>query len=97
MMTQFTGCIVWYWPALGDGIPRVANQPLAAIVAGVNDSTVNLAVFAADGHSHARPSVPLLEAGDDRPAGNFCEWPSAAGRGDAGEGASGSTLDSPAA
>lgn len=69
------GRIVWYWPGQHEDILRVLNQPLPAIVTAVlSDTRVNLAVFDAFGGSNSRASVQLVQEGNERPAGGFCEW-----------------------
>lgn len=75
-ITPTVGRVVWFTPGASDDIPRNGDRPLAAIVANVwSDSCVNLAVFDANGVSHSRTSVYLLQGGDDPPAGSpYCEW-----------------------
>jgi hypothetical protein len=69
------GRVVLFTPAKTD---TVANDgtPLAAIIAHVHsDGIVNLTVFDAFGRVHARPSVELLQEGDQAPAGGaYAEW-----------------------
>lgn len=52
------------------------GQPYAAIIARVwNDSLVNLSVIDANGYSHSRTSVPLLQGDAGAPGvGFYCEW-----------------------
>jgi len=75
-ITPTVGRVVWFTPSANDNIARNGDRPLAAIVANVwSDSCVNLAVFDANGISHSRTSVYLLQGGDDVPAGSgYCEW-----------------------
>lgn len=71
------GRVVWYYPTGYDDIaaPTNAQCPLAAIIAHVwSDSCVNLAVFDTNGVSHSRTSVLLVQEGENRPSGGFCEW-----------------------
>lgn len=47
----------------------------AAIVTWVwSDRVVNLAVFDAEGNTHSRTSVQLVQDGDEIPATAHCEW-----------------------
>jgi hypothetical protein len=74
------GRVVWYYPTLNSAdagfAPADGDKPLAAIVAYVwSDSLVNLAVFDANGVSHPRTSVQLIQdVAGDRPAEAFCTW-----------------------
>jgi hypothetical protein len=70
------GRVVWYTPTASEGLARIGDAPLAAIVTGVwSDTCVNLAVFDANGNSHSRTSVLLLQEGNPRPGGGyFAEW-----------------------
>jgi hypothetical protein len=56
--------------------PAAGNEPLAAMLAKVNsDTSVNLTVFGADGVTHARSNVPLVQEGEVPPEGqSYCEW-----------------------
>jgi choline dehydrogenase-like flavoprotein len=75
MITPTPGRIVWYWPADTDPTPKFRGEALAAIVARViSDRQVNLTVFRADGLTYGRHGVQLLQDGDKRPEGGFCEW-----------------------
>jgi hypothetical protein len=68
------GRIVWYG---GDKYFQVVEgEPLAAIIAKVNDdSTVNLTVFDGDGSVHGRQNIPLLQGSDKlTPDEPFCTW-----------------------
>jgi hypothetical protein len=70
------GRVVWYHPSVHEGISKPPNGALAALVTCVwSDRCVNLAIFDANGHHHARTSVTLVQPGDARPVnGGFCEW-----------------------
>jgi hypothetical protein len=74
------GRVVLFTPSRLTGDGRFAHidgrKPLAAIVAHVfSDALVNLAVFDSNGQPHSRTSVPLVQAGEDKPEhGYFCEW-----------------------
>lgn len=70
------GRIVWYYPGPHDGILRGPDEPLAAIVVKVwGDRMVNLAVFDSNGNLHQRPSVALVQEGDEKPEGGaYCTW-----------------------
>lgn len=64
------GRVVWFY----DG-STAQPGPYAAIVAFVHDPRmVNLAVFDANGVPCWRTSVPLVQDGDERPHGPYCEW-----------------------
>lgn len=73
------GRIVWYYPNANSeegGFARAhGGAPLAAIVAQVLASTVNLTVFDAKGVPHSRTAVRLVQEGHIRPiVEEFCEW-----------------------
>lgn len=69
------GRVVWYFPTQHDGIARLGNQPLAAIVAGVHgDRVVNLAVFDAYGNTQQRSQVVLVQPGDETPDHAYASW-----------------------
>lgn len=75
MIKPTVGRVVWYTPSVDEDFPRQSNQPLAAIVCCVwSDTCVNLAVFDANGCTHSRTSVLLLQEGNERPTHGFCEW-----------------------
>ncbi len=83
MIKPTVGRVVWYTPSRhidvnGNTIyqfPCLAGQPLAAIVACVHsDSMVNLTVFDANGESHGACSVDLIQDGQPKPDGRYCEW-----------------------
>ena len=62
------GRVVWYYPAATDSIPRLYEQPLAAMVAAVwHDRMVNLSVLDAYGNPTQRGSVRLVQPGDPEP------------------------------
>jgi hypothetical protein len=63
------GRVVWYHP----DAPH--TQPWAALVCFVHDEkTVNLTVFDDFGLGKAKLNVPLMQEGDDKPIGMYCEW-----------------------
>lgn len=73
------GRVVWFYPSAaplpeGFAVPEL-GQPLAAIVARVwHERSVNLAVFDANGVSHAFQSVPLIQEGEEAPDGHHAAW-----------------------
>ncbi|MGF6697629.1 hypothetical protein OKW38_002241 [Paraburkholderia sp. MM5496-R1] len=77
MIKPTVGRVVWFTPssitASGNFAP---GAPLAAIVAHVHsDRLVNLAVFDANGVTHSRTSVPLLQDDEAVPVnGYYAEW-----------------------
>jgi hypothetical protein len=78
MIKPTVGRVVWFYPpkfAEGGFNAPHEGEPCAAIVAKVwSDTMVNLSVFDANGVSHARTSVRLVQEGTKRPDGYFCEW-----------------------
>jgi len=40
-----------------------------------HDRLVNLAVYDGSGYLYPMQSIPLCQPGDERPLGNWCEWP----------------------
>lgn len=76
MIVPTIGRVVWYHPDSFSADAGFAPSPCcAALVAHVHDdSSVNLAVFDGHGNSHSRTYVPLVQDGDERPAGHWCEW-----------------------
>lgn len=70
------GRIVWYTPGKNEVLPRITGMALAAIIVGVwSDTCVNLTVFDANGNTHGKTSVPLMQ--DDnfvKGDGFYCEW-----------------------
>ena len=69
------GRVVWFHPSATDPININGSGPLAALIAYVHsDSMVNLAVFDGNGDAQSRTSVTLIQEGEDRPVGLFCEW-----------------------
>lgn len=74
------GRVVWFHPFENSGEANFARhqdgQPYAAIIAHVHgDRLVNLSVFDANGASHPRTSVALVQDGEPSPRGGFyCEW-----------------------
>lgn len=74
-ITPTLGRIVWYTPDTAEGIAPDGDGRCAAIVVRVwGDGTVNLAVFDSTGRHHPRSNVQLVQPGEERPAGHFCEW-----------------------
>ena len=72
MIKPTVGRAVWYWPSA-----IASNQPLAAFIAHVwSDTCVDLAIFDANGKPMENPptSILLLQEGNQRPSGHFCEW-----------------------
>ena len=81
MIKPTPGRVVWFWPSTAN--PDVGSsfcyhdreQPCAALVAYVwGDSCVNLHVFDQNGVGHNFTSVPLVQEGEPKPGGYFCEW-----------------------
>lgn len=74
------GRIVWYRAYESDDFAgaaesRTGGQACAAIVTHVwSDTCVNLAVFDANGGTHSRTSVLLVQPGSDVPGSGYCEW-----------------------
>lgn len=77
-ITPTVGRIVYYTPGELNGdvaMARNGDQSLAAIVTAVwSDTCVNLHIFDANGNSHIRTSVLLVQDDNPKPAGCFCEW-----------------------
>jgi len=74
-VTPSIGRIVWYTPSISQGMPRIGDQPMAAMIVGVwSDACVNLTVFDANGNSHGITSVPLVQGDMPKPGGFYCEW-----------------------
>lgn len=77
MIQPTVGRVVWFRPAENDyRVGSSEEQPLAAIVAKVQgERLVNLCVIDANGDTHPRQNVPLLQDDDDTPeSGCFCCW-----------------------
>src|SRR4051812_2510400 len=81
MIKPTVGRIVWFHDEQCQSpapLARITGQPLAAIVTGVwGDRMVNLAVFDANGASHSRTSVTLVQDGAAAPPLGcvmYCEW-----------------------
>lgn len=80
MIVPTVGRVVWFWPsrgpfAGGDFCYHDRKQPCAAQIAYVwGDTCVNLQALDQNGVSHNFTSVPLIQEGDERPEGYFCEW-----------------------
>ena len=69
------GRVVHFYAPIADIIHASGPGPFAAVIAYVHsDSMVNLAVFDSNGNACSRTSVTLVQEGDARPAGMFCEW-----------------------
>lgn len=80
MIKPTVGRVVWFYPSSNGTeagfAPPDPMTPCAAIIARVwGDDMVNLAVFDANGTSHSRTSVPLVQPDERKPDGGyFCEW-----------------------
>lgn len=76
MIRPTVGRIVWYHPCASDDFPGAHDtEPLAAIVARVwSDTCVNLMVIDANGNTHSRTSILLVQDGEHRPDSGFAEW-----------------------
>lgn len=84
MIKPTVGRVVWYWPSkypAADGnrpiyeMPHDGVQPLAAMITNVyTDTMVNLVVFDANGNPQSRCSVDLIQEGQPKPDGRYCEW-----------------------
>lgn len=73
------GRVVWFYPGgdhgLGDFHYSDSTKPCAALVAHViDDHTVTLAVFDQTGRTYSCQRVPLVQAGEVGPNGNYCAW-----------------------
>lgn len=73
MIKPTVGRVVWFNQENRD---LAGDKTLAAIVAHVHsDRLVNLCVIDANGNTHSRTSVTLVQPGDATPgAGPYCEW-----------------------
>lgn len=75
MINPTVGRVVLFTPSAGDSIAQIEGQKLAAMITGVwSDTCVNLVVFGANGKSHGKTSVPLVQGDMPRPDGYFAEW-----------------------
>src|SRR5687768_11982283 len=78
MIKPTVGRIVLFHPAplyAEEGIPTITSAPLAALVVHVHgDGLLILTVFDSMGGTHARTYVTLIQAGEDAPEGEYCEW-----------------------
>jgi uncharacterized protein (DUF1501 family) len=81
MIKPTVGRVVWFTPKRSltkstfGGIREYDGQPMAATIAYVwTDHMVNLQVIDHDGTAHAKGSVPLIQDGEPKPDGFFCEW-----------------------
>lgn len=71
------GRVVWYKPYPQEGIMASKSGNCAAIIAEVHsDHCVNLTIFDANGQSHGRTSVPLMQEGSvwPAPAVGIAQW-----------------------
>lgn len=75
MIKPTIGRIVWYHPGPNNSQLRLDTQPFAAIIAGVIDEhTVNLTCFDADGYPWPMRGVHLCQDGE-QPEQYQAEWP----------------------
>jgi hypothetical protein len=76
MIKPTVGRVVWFYPHAGDStLCQAPGEPLAAIIARVwSDRVVNLSVIDANGKQEPRTSVTLVQDGDEKPQGYYCEW-----------------------
>lgn len=78
MIEPTVGRVVWYHPAeseVGEHGLVPSDQPLAAVVAYVHsDTIINLMIIEANGVTHARTEVTLIQGDDKAPEGAFAEW-----------------------
>ena len=76
MIKPTPGRVVWYHPSASDNFADPHPDPCAAIVARVwSDTCVNLCVIDANGNTHSRTSVLLVQDGNPVPTGGmWCEW-----------------------
>jgi hypothetical protein len=81
MSMPTVGRIVHYYPVTNDMYlqqDRKSDTPLAAVVVGLNGTSLNLTVFSQRGAAQARCGIPFVE---DEPTqaqkmnGGFCVWP----------------------
>ena len=75
MIQPTVGRVVLFHQGTADIFPG-SHETRAAIVAHVwGDRMVNLCVIDANGDTHSRASVPLVQPEDEAPANGFyCEW-----------------------
>lgn len=81
IITPTPGRIVHFYPQPHEGMHQIhapggGLQPLAAMVVGPwSDTMVNLVIWDANGVSHLRTSVPLVQPGATAPGGqSYCAW-----------------------
>lgn len=75
MIQPTVGRVVWYRQVGSLELEQWSEQPMAATVAFVySDRMVNLSVTDHAGQQHAVTSVPLVQEGDPKPLGSYCEW-----------------------
>ncbi len=68
------GRVVWF-NQMTPGVFPGSDQTCAAIIAHVHgDRCVNLMVIDANGGTHQRSSVTLVQPGDKKPTHEHCEW-----------------------
>lgn len=75
MIPPTVGRVVWFRPDPRESL--VGNDGLAALIAYVwSDTEVNLAVFDANGSSHSRTSIELIQDPQqlENLTGSYCEW-----------------------
>lgn len=71
MIKPTVGRVVWFRP---EGREE-HDQPLAAIVTFIHsDQEVNLSIFSQDGFPLGRTHITLVQAEDEVPEGEYCEW-----------------------
>lgn len=69
MIKPTIGRVVWYHP------DKTHTQPWAALVTYIlGDDLVNLSVFDENGMQKSKLSVKLVQEGEDKPKGAYCEW-----------------------
>lgn len=74
IISPTVGRVLWFYQMTPDVFPG-SNEKRAAIVADVHsDRLVNLCVIDANGNTHGRTSVPLVQADDERPVTMHCTW-----------------------
>lgn len=75
MIRPTLGRIVWFTPHAAEAMTTETDGRCAAIITKVwSDTMVNLTVFDANGETHAKTSVVLVQEGRPKPQGHFCEW-----------------------
>jgi len=80
VITPTIGRKVWYWPNENDiKIEYMESldsaQPFDATVVFVHNlREVNLFVVDHNSNSYDRCGIPLIQPGDEKPDGGYCEW-----------------------